>query len=65
MVSLRLRCRAGGCNLWLGDMGNGPVLKFRVPDRRDAHLQRVRVLEVAGDDHRLLDPEAYWAAVAN
>ena len=46
-----------------GKLGTGPVLEFQVPDRREAHLYRVRVVEVAGEDHRLLDPERHRAAV--
>ena len=48
-----------------GDMRNGPVLEFRVPDRRLAGLYSVRVVEVAGEDHRLLEPGHYRATVTN
>lgn len=49
-----------------GWLAPGPILEFRVPDRGEPHLYRVRVLEVAaGEGHRLLGPEAYRAAVAN
>ena len=46
-----------------GDMRNGPVIEFQVPDRRQAGLYTVRVVEVAGADHRLLDADGYGAAV--
>ena len=46
-----------------GDMGTGPALEFQVPDRRQAGLYSVRVVEVAGADHRLLEPDGYRAAV--
>ena len=49
----------------VGDMRNGPVLEFRVPDRREAGLYTVRVVEVAGADHRLLDPGGYRAGIAS
>ena len=48
-----------------GDMRNGPVLEFRVPDRRLAGVYSVRVIEVAGEDHRLLEPGQYRATVTN
>ena len=48
-----------------GTLGTGPVLEFRVPDRRLAGLYTVRVLEVAGEDHRLLEPDGYRAAVTH
>ena len=48
-----------------GDMPNGPVLQFEVPDRRQAGLYTVRVVEVAGEDHRLLDAEDYRAGIAS
>ena len=46
-----------------GRLANGPVVEFDVPDRSQVHLYTVRVLEVAGDDHRLLDADGYRAAV--
>ena len=46
-----------------GNLGNSPVLEFRVPDRQQAGLYGVRVVEVAGDDHRLLEPGDYRAVV--
>ncbi len=48
-----------------GDMPNGPVLEFEVPDRRQAGLYTVRVVEVAGEDHRLLDTDRYRAGIAS
>ena len=47
-----------------GEMRNGPVLEFQVPDRRLAGLYSVRVVEVAGEDHRLLAPDGYKAGIA-
>ena len=46
-----------------GPLGDGPVIEFRVPDASRAGLYTVRVLEVAGNDHRLLDAEDYRAAI--
>ena len=45
-------------------MRDGAVLEFRVPDRKLAGLYSVRVVEVAGEDHRLLEPDGYRAAIA-
>ena len=47
-----------------GGLRTGPVLEFHVPDRRQAHLYSVRVVEVAGQDHRLLDTGDYRAGIA-
>ena len=47
-----------------GTLAGGPVIEFRVPDRNLAGLYSVRVVEVAGADHRLLEPDEYRAAVA-
>ena len=47
-----------------GDLRDGPVLEFEVPDRRQAHLYTVRVVEVAGEDYGLLDTDDYRAAIA-
>jgi len=46
-----------------GELGNGPALEFRVPDRRLAGLYSVRIVEVAGADHQLLDTDDYRAAI--
>ena len=46
-----------------GEFGDGPVIEFRVPDMRQPGLYGVRVVEVAGEDHRLLDAENYRPAV--
>ena len=35
------------------------VLEFQVPDRKLAGLHSVRVVEVAGEHHRLLDANNY------
>ncbi len=48
-----------------GTLGNGPVLEFRVTDRRLAHLYSVRVVEVAGEDYELLDTDDYRAAITS
>ena len=48
----------------VGGRRNGPVLEFEVPDRRQAGLDSVRVVEIAGADHRLLDTGGYRAAIA-
>jgi hypothetical protein len=48
-----------------GDMRGGPVLEFEVPDRRRAGLYAVRVVEVAGEDHRLLNAGRYRAGIAS
>ena len=48
-----------------GGLGDGPVIEFRVPDMRQAGLYTVRVVEVAGEDHRLLDAEDYRAGIAS
>ena len=49
---------AAGLRLFVvaGELRSGPLLAFRVPDSREARLYRVRVIEVAGQDHRLVDP---------
>ena len=44
---------------------DGAVLEFQVADKRQAGLYTVRVVEVAGADHRLLEPDNYRAAVAS
>ncbi|MDE0357253.1 MAG: cadherin-like beta sandwich domain-containing protein [Gammaproteobacteria bacterium] len=46
-----------------GGMRTGPVLEFQVPDRNLAASYSVRVVEVAGEDHRLLEPDDYRAAI--
>ena len=48
-----------------GDLRDGPTLEIWVPDRRDAHLYKARVVEVAGEDHRLLDADRYRAGIAS
>ena len=48
-----------------GDLGTGPVLEFHVPDRNLGGLYSVRVIEVAGEDHGLLEPDAYRAAITS
>ena len=48
-----------------GGLGDGPVIEFQVPDMRQAGLYTVRVVEVVGEDHRLLDAEDYRAGIAS
>ncbi len=48
-----------------GDMRTGSVLEFHVPDRKLAGLYSVRVVEVAGEDHGLLEPDGYRAAITS
>ncbi|MDE0131387.1 MAG: hypothetical protein OXQ32_03900 [bacterium] len=43
---------------------NGPLLRFRGPDRGRLALYRVRVLKVTGDDYALGDPTEYRAVAA-
>ncbi|MYK00406.1 MAG: hypothetical protein F4037_00395 [Gemmatimonadales bacterium] len=40
---------------------NGPLVRFRVPDRGRLALYRVRVLQVTGEDYALGDPGEYRA----
>ena len=47
-----------------GDLRDGTVLEFQVPDKRQAGLYSVGVVEVAGEDHRLLEPDNHRAAIA-
>ncbi|MCY4573589.1 MAG: hypothetical protein OXF01_12400, partial [Gemmatimonadetes bacterium] len=46
-----------------GSLGQGPLVQFRVPDRRQPSLYRVRVLQVTGEDYRLMDPREYEAVI--
>ena len=48
-----------------GDLRDGPALEVWVPDRRDAHLYEARVVEVAGEDHRLLNADGYRMGIAS
>ena len=48
-----------------GDVRDGPTLEVWVPDRRDAHLYKDRAVEVAGEDHRLLDAGDHRARITS
>ncbi len=46
-----------------GSIRAGPLVRFRVPDRAELPLYRVRVLEVTGEDFGLRDAGEYRAAI--
>ena len=46
-----------------GSLRTGPLVQFRVPDRGQLPLYRVRVLEVAGEDYELRDAGQYRAVI--
>ena len=46
-----------------GSLRPGPFVQFRVPDRGQFALYRVRVLQVTGEDYGLRDPTEYRAVV--
>ena len=46
-----------------GSLRVGPFVQFRVPDRNQFALYRVRVLEVTGEGYGLRDPTEYRAVV--
>ena len=46
-----------------GVLRPGPLVQFRVPDRGQFALYRVRVLEVTGEGYGLRDPTEYRAVV--
>ena len=46
-----------------GSLRAGPLVQFRVPDRGQLPLYRVRVLEVAGEDYELRDAGQYQAVI--
>ena len=46
-----------------GSLRAGPLVQFRVPDRGQLPLYRVRVLEVAGEDYELRDAGQYRAVI--
>jgi len=48
-----------------GPLDDGPLLRFRVPDRARHSLYRVRVLQVTGGDYSLGDPGEYRAVAAH
>ncbi len=48
-----------------GALRPGPLMQFRVPDRNRLPLYRIRVVQVAGDDYRLMGPEDFRVVVTN
>ncbi|WP_420635722.1 Calx-beta domain-containing protein [Candidatus Palauibacter sp.] len=48
-----------------GSLEDGPLLRFRVPDRGQLARYRVRVLQVTGEDYGLRDVGEYRALVAS
>ena len=46
-----------------GVLRPGPLLQYRVPDRNQSALYRVRVLQVTGEGYGLRDPAEYRAVV--
>ena len=48
-----------------GPLANGPLLRFRVPDRARFGHYRVRVLQVTGEDYGLRDPTEHRAVIAH
>ena len=48
-----------------GFLRAGPFVQFRVPDRGQLPLYRVRVLQVTGDDYALRDPGEYRAVITS
>ena len=47
-----------------GPLRPGALAQFRVPDRGEFALYRVRVLEVTGEDYGLRDVAEYRAVIA-
>ncbi len=48
-----------------GSLRPGPLVRFRVPDRGQLPLYRVRVLEVTGEDYGLRDAAEYRAMITH
>ena len=46
-----------------GSLRAGPLMQFRVPDRGQLPLYRVRVVQVTGEDYALRDPGEYRAVI--
>ena len=46
-----------------GSLRAGPLVQFRVPDRGQLPLYRVRVVQVTGEDYALRDPGEYRAVI--
>lgn len=47
-----------------GQLSAGPILQFRVPDRRRWREYQVRLLDVAGEGYVLRDPAVYRAILS-
>ena len=47
----------------MGSLEAGPLMQFRVPDRNQLPLYRVRVVQVTGEDYRLRDAGEYRAVI--
>ena len=48
-----------------GSLRAGPLVEFRVPDRDQLPVYRVRVLEVTSEDYGIRDPAQYRAVITN
>ena len=48
-----------------GSLGAGPLMQFRVPDRNQLPLYRVRVLQVTDEDYGLRDADEYRAVLTH
>ena len=46
-----------------GSLRAGPLMQFKVPDRGQLTLYRVRVVQVTGEDYALRDPGEYRAVI--
>ena len=46
-----------------GSLRAGPLMQFKVPDRGQLPLYRVRVVQVTGEDYALRDPGEYRAVI--
>ena len=46
-----------------GSLRSGPLMQFKVPDRGQLPLYRVRVVQVTGEDYALRDPGEYRAVI--
>ena len=48
-----------------GSLQAGPLVQFRVPDRHQLPLYRIRILEVTGEDYELRDAGEYRAVITH
>ena len=48
-----------------GSLQPGPLMRFRVPDRGQLPLYRIRVLEVTAEDYELRDAGQYRAVITH